>query len=89
MGQCEVCKKYGETTEVTITDKSTGQSRDMDMCPECAVRAAAAIKAGGGEVVWVDGSRGSSGSKGSSGGCSSVFLIALAAASALGYLLLA
>ena len=61
MGTCEVCNKYGETTRVTIENRSTGSKQESDLCPECALKGAAVVKAMGGTVIVRDGSRSSSG----------------------------
>jgi hypothetical protein len=84
MAKCEICGQYGDTTVVTIGDKSTGHSRTVHMCTDCAVKTAVAIKSGGGEVVFVDGSESK---KASAKGCASVILFCLAAAGAIGCLL--
>ena len=70
VGTCAVCGKSGETTEVTLGDKSTGKSSTVQMCGECAVKTARVVKEGGGEVRLVGGDSGSK-----SSGCLSVVVL--------------
>ncbi|GEM_PF-5259132 len=84
MGYCEICGKYGDTTEVTIGDKSRGELSKKNMCPECAVKGAVLVKSMGGEVIFVDGS---AKKKSSSSGCLSVLLLSVAAVGVLSYIM--
>ena len=66
-----MCGKYGNTTDVYIGTKGSGESAHLDLCEDCALKSAAIIKAGGGEVQFIDGSK-------KAGGC--MLLICTAAA---------
>ena len=66
MGKCDVCGDYGSTGTVLLGNKATGDTKSFEMCPECAMKGAAAVASMGGKVVLGDGSSSSSSSYGSS-----------------------
>ena len=81
MGTCDICGSSGTTTEVTVGNKVTGSKQRMDLCHDCAVKSAMAIKAAGGEVRFVD--------KKKSSGCMVMALGLLTAIAASVYAILA
>ena len=72
MSKCEMCGNAESVSEVTIGNKATGNSKTLQLCPDCAVKSAVAVKAGGGDVRFVEGS-----SKTKNAGCLSVIVLFL------------